>query len=1675
MSETPNLPPTETPETTPPAPKKMRGLRESLVVLFSLLAITFCCGQLGVSFVRPDLLGQGIAANSTADYGLWGNLGLIAPLNPLVGTAAARDFANDPLGLTAEAVLLGASAGEGGFAPAAVAQTASAGNAAATATGQAATQIAATSANETLIASVPTETATAAASATPITPTPVTPTPITPMPTMPTLTPSIAPSATITQTPTLAVTRTFTPAPTNTNVPAGSITPRPPTNTPFVVAGMPTITPSPVPLVPTLPPPPLSTPLPAPSSTPLPTNTPIPPPPPQAEMSVSWTNVPAAMVTGSSYVLQGFVGNLGNATAANVVVSLTYPAGMDCGAGAGPQTRQWATYATMTLLQSAALSATCVVQIGAPTGAANFTISVTTTSPEAGISPNSVTSVSTITSAAPTATSTPTATETPTNTSVPTTDVIGVIQNVQILADWRIQWEAGCENIGASTATGVFARFFVNGINSNSGGPVSTTLSPSGDWILTLTNGPFVLGESVTLRVDCDTTNDIDDTNNDITQTVTLPTATPTSTPTATPILPNTDWRISSFMLSPTIPIPGSSFTFQIDCTNDGPSASAFEIEFEYPAGITRGGIPGPATSTADFGVIPAGETRTWISNNQMALSAAGQTLTMTARCVAVGTTDTDTSNNSDDYTVVVPIAATATPTDTPTAQAQVAASLNAASWALFTPGSLLNFDLGCSNLASATTTATGMTYDLNYPAGVTDRNTGIPGPATISGGFPDITIGQAWTTGANFDITAPAGTEVLFTMTCSTSTYDPNLSDNLVTRLYNVIDPAALAPVDMEATILSINPTNPTPDTSFTFNAECRNNGSVPTTNVTAVLTLPAGFLYEGAGTSPRSVTLYSGVILNPGGALDISSFVEIVAGTTGARDISLTCTSDRPDTTPGNNIRTLNVLPAPTTIASADFYGYFDPNPLNAVIGDVTRLRFYIGNNGPSASTATYQNGCLLGHTVVNHNASAGTFDQATSTWTVTVDPLAEAYIDLDVIFVGAASGGTCGGNITSANDPNTANNLVNVPFNFVLPTSTPPPTDLRGDIFGIGINPDNTISFTAVCNNQSSETANNVVQRVLIDNVEVLAFAPPGNTLLGASSMNNAFTSLQAFAPEASVTVSVDCVTTTPDSNLSNNRIDSTVVMPAATATPTITPTPLSGFVRAINFGGPALTIDGNNWEGQDSPNYTLGPGDTVECPSGTVNPPTDANRETMLRCIIWENGGALEVTMINLPNGTYEVYFYRWEDNFVETVDHFLQGNLVENDLMIPVSEWRRMGPYPVTVTNGTISFVSTGGHQNISGMEVWASGAPPAFTATPGAGSNVNMCQSSSASSTTGTFYDSGGASGNYQDNENCAFTISVGAGNIIEMNFASFNLEASSDFLYAYDGTNASAPLLGVFSGTTLPTTLYAPSGNLHLVFISDGSVVRAGWQASWSAVVQGSSYYACTSVTTTTLSNGTFYDSGGPMGSYLDNQNCAFTISVGAGNIIEMNFASFNLEASSDFLYAYDGTNASAPLLGVFSGTTLPTTLYAPSGNLHLVFISDGSVVRAGWQASWSAVVQTTEHYACTSVASSVLTSGTLWDSGGPAGNYDNNENCVFRIQGGAPLRLTFTALMTESSSDFITVYDGTSAAAPLLGTFSGTSLPGPVVASSGNAYIVIQSDSSFNASGFRLQWQPN
>jgi hypothetical protein len=173
---------------------------------------------------------------------------------------------------------------------------------------------------------------------------------------------------------------------------------------------------------------------------------------------------------------------------------------------------------------------------------------------------------------------------------------------------------------------------------------------------------------------------------------------------------------------------------------------------------------------------------------------------------------------------------------------------------------------------------------------------------------------------------------------------------------------------------------------------------------------------------------------------------------------------------------------------------------------------------------------------------------------------------------------------------------------------------------------------------------------------------------------------------------------------------------LVLALAIATPSRAGDAPAEIYRGINLNGPPVVIDGRQWEGEAN-----GGAKGVECPDGRFEsqdiplwPETDAGRARMLRSSVWDSSGRGKIVIRDIPPGAYSVFLYVWEDNDSQTFSVSLQGKTVAQDVESGSGgKWQRLGPWPVQVADGRIELTASGGHANLSGIELWKGNAPAA--------------------------------------------------------------------------------------------------------------------------------------------------------------------------------------------------------------------------------------------------------------------------------------------------------------------------------------------------------------------------
>ena len=233
----------------------------------------------------------------------------------------------------------------------------------------------------------------------------------------------------------------------------------------------------------------------------------------------------------------------------------------------------------------------------------------------------------------------------------------------------------------------------------------------------------------------------------------------------------------------------------------------------------------------------------------------------------------------------------------------------------------------------------------------------------------------------------------------------------------------------------------------------------------------------------------------------------------------------------------------------------------------------------------------------------------------------------------------------------------------------------------------------------------------------------------------------------------------------------------------------------------------------------------------------------------------------------------------------------------------------------------------------------------------------------------------------------------------------------------------------------------------------------------------------------------------------YQNNMDCAWNINVPGSASISLNFTVFNTEKSFDFVKVYEGTDANGKLVGAYSGSTMPPRLFAAGESMFITWHTDGGTVGQGFSADYAARTEPPE--LCTNgidddkdnntdcadddcawdeACTPVLCSGTVDRSaptgviqdGSGASNYISSMNCAWAVSvsGAESIQLDFSGFNTESTFDFVRVYEGTDASGTPIGAFSGTSIPGPVVVNGKSMFVTFDSDRNTNKQGFEASY---
>uniref|UniRef100_A0A3B3ZK64 Uncharacterized protein n=2 Tax=Periophthalmus magnuspinnatus TaxID=409849 RepID=A0A3B3ZK64_9GOBI len=437
---------------------------------------------------------------------------------------------------------------------------------------------------------------------------------------------------------------------------------------------------------------------------------------------------------------------------------------------------------------------------------------------------------------------------------------------------------------------------------------------------------------------------------------------------------------------------------------------------------------------------------------------------------------------------------------------------------------------------------------------------------------------------------------------------------------------------------------------------------------------------------------------------------------------------------------------------------------------------------------------------------------------------------------------------------------------------------------------------------------------------------------------------------------------------------------------------------------------------------------------------------------------------------------------------------------------------------------------------------------------------------------------------NYDNNHECIYSIQVQAGKGINISARTFHL-AQGDILKVHDGKDNTAHVLGAFTGTSmLGLTLISTSNHLWLEFFSDGESTGEGFKLVYSSFelshcedpgvpqfgfkVNDQGHFSGSSITyrcepgytlhgATTLkcmtgerrawdnplpsciaecggrfkgeSSGRILSPGYPF-PYDNNLRCTWTIEVDSGNIVSLQFLSFDTEASHDMLKVWDGPPENEMSLAELSGSLLPEGIHSTLNTVTVQFETDFYISKSGFAIQFSSSVATacrdpgvpmngsrsgdgrepgdSVSFQCDpgyelqgddKITCIQVDNRYYWQPSPPVciapcgGNltgsngfilspnyphpYPHSKDCdwLIAVNSDYVLSLAFIGFNIEPNYDFLYIYDGPDSNSPLIGSFQDSKLPERIESSSNTMHLAFRSDGSVSYTGFHLEYKGN
>tara|TARA_R110002049_G_scaffold200971_1_gene371665 strand:- start:1385 stop:4921 length:3537 start_codon:yes stop_codon:yes gene_type:complete len=282
----------------------------------------------------------------------------------------------------------------------------------------------------------------------------------------------------------------------------------------------------------------------------------------------------------------------------------------------------------------------------------------------------------------------------------------------------------------------------------------------------------------------------------------------------------------------------------------------------------------------------------------------------------------------------------------------------------------------------------------------------------------------------------------------------------------------------------------------------------------------------------------------------------------------------------------------------------------------------------------------------------------------------------------------------------------------------------------------------------------------------------------------------------------------------------------------------------------------------------------------------------------------------------------------------------------------------------------------------------------------------------------GKLFDSGGSSGDYEDNFNGTITIAPSGAASVRLDFVNFDVEPGQgnscnyDYMEVFDGPSVNSPSLGIFCNNNIPTSISSTKSSITVRFISDVNTTGTGFEIDWTCMMPTSAPTTNFYVNSDTSCSGIVqffdYSANGPSSwvwdfgdgtsSTLQNPNKVYT-SNGVYNVKLVTSNGFG----ADSLVQNNLVSVRRPRVTTFSGDTACPSKAAVlsvggSGSVNWYdAASGGNLVGSGNPFTAPLVTNTVTYYAEAYDKSGVIAGGAPDNTIGGGGAFNGDQHLNF------------------------------------------------------------------------------